>query len=217
MAPRDQYAECNTDGAPPDVFAEECCKRCFNSDCSRAMFAQGPFEQRTLSWEDRLFNNVPRMPSSDPRFLTFSHQAFTDVPLTRKTGIVVPSSWEDPRDLAAAAAKRVEQAPEPTPQPSNPVVREPEAAPPLVAPVPARPTTQASGPVRKLGTQGPMNTPLVGPRMLDGSTPPPVKPPEDPWAVKGPEKDPWSTPPAPAGQSDERVVSRGAKIRLNGP
>jgi hypothetical protein len=209
----DLYAECNVDGAPLDAFVEGCCKRCFNSDCTRATFARGPFEQRVLNWEERLFLNPPKMSESDPRFPTIAQQFFAEVPVTRKAMISVPSEWHDPRDLAAAAAAAAAAPPADLPTETKALPEPPTAGPQPPAEAPRTAAPGARG-VSNNPLSSALNTPRVAPRMLDGAPAQAKAPPADPWTAKPPPADPWNAPAPAHGPGDERVVPRGAKIRL---
>ena len=186
----DLYAECNGGQAPEDVFTEACCSRCVNPDCSRSLYGKGGFDDRVHNWYERLFSQVPKLPTDDPRYGKISGQRFLLIDPEGSQG--ASSDWVDPRDLEAKSVQ-ISRAIPATPPPAPPPVSESAPTPPVAAAVPASSV---------------LNTPPKQGQMLPNSSPSPQPP-----SAGG---DGWATPP-PASQHavpDAKVVKSGARIKL---
>lgn len=217
---QDFYPECRLgqDGnaLSEEQFGEVWCKQCLNPECERSQHGKSLFDQRTISWEERLFTQVPRMSQDDPRYLSITRQAFHTIDVG-PTPEVRTSAWHDPRDLGAAPAPTHFSAPVPMPAPvppapaPAPVVRELKPSGPVTSAQPAQaPIPPPAAPVRPaLRPQQPvpMNTPSPQGRMLHGAPVPAPAP--DPWS--GPSK-----PAVPSSPGHDVVVAPGAKVRLGG-
>jgi hypothetical protein len=205
---------------PEEHFAEAWCNQCLNPDCSRSTHGKTRFDQRTLTWEERLFTQVPRMSPQDPRYLQITRQAFHTIDVG-PTPEVRTSAWHDPRDLGAEPAPTHFVAPAPPPQavvpapvalPAAPVVTRPvmprapaaELKAQPVLPTPAPPAARPAQPAQPIV---PLNTPAQKGRMLHGAPPP--QPAPDPWG--GPLK-----PAVPSAPGRDVIVTPGAKVRLGG-
>lgn len=204
MNRRDLYAECNVVGAPAEAFKEECCKHCINPECTRSAFGSTKFDQRVGSWYERLFENVPRMDPSDPRFGQIAAQKFVlfNEPLTVR-------SWVDPRDIAEPAPRVAAPAP---PLPAPVQVQQPaqvQEAPPPPAPEVASeqpaPPQEAPAPAGRLPQHLVLsNTPLQQGQML--------KPPAG--VVQKPAAASWDAAPASTDTEGVTVVKTGARVKI---
>ncbi len=196
---RDLLQECNTQGAPLDVFAAECCRLCINPDCTRSRFGQSLFERRVNTWEERLFQNPSRMSPDDPRFVNIAGKRFLTLD-TSRTPEVRLQTWADPRDMAEAPSAPLAVLP-----PTTPVVRVSEPA-SVLSTGPQKP----AAPGNLLGLVN-ANTPAAPGRMLSGA---PAAPTE--------KRDPWASPVPPVPPSiegvgvSEKKVRPGTKIKLGG-
>jgi len=173
----DLLAECNTVGAPLDVFAEQCCNHCINPECSRSLFGQSKFDRRVNTWYDRMFANVPRMDEGDPRFNSIAGQRF--ILINPDGPLEVHSQWDEVPTEGSQPVRPV-TLPEPEPEPESvvkgllehttvlddpiefpeeppPVVfaPEPEPAPPAPEPEPAPPAPEPVKPVPEIQTVKP--------------------------------------------------------------
>ena len=208
---RDLYGECNTVGAPNDVFAEQCCKHCINHECTRSAFGKTKFDQRVGNWHDRLFAHVPRMDQGDPRFASIAGQRFM---LINPSLTVGSSSWVDPRDLSdqVAVPKQPPAPPEALPEPPEPpkIVEALEPAPP-VAQAPDPPQTpiepqiqpQAPSTGRLPANLMNANTPVQQGRMLQPPPDAPTKP-----------SNSWDAPVPTTDTDGVKVVKSGARVKL---
>jgi len=202
----DQLGECNNQQVPYEDFKLQFCDRCVQPECTRSQHGTSKFDQRVMTWEKRLFSEVPRMDPSDPRFSQIQgkqFKMFDPGPLPTVRG---QSAWMDPRDLVEPAVSV------PIPIMSLPV----EEAPPPIEMVPESPPKpqpqahvstedpQKKEPVRLTPQLLALNTPSQSGRMLSGSSP---TPPKDPWA--GPKG-------AEAPEEGVVVVKRGATVRFGG-
>lgn len=181
-------SECDLGGLSIPDFQEVFCARCTQPECTRSRDGQSRFDQRVRSWEERLFNNVPRLNEKDPRFAHITSKKFLTldtgpVPSVRTAGA---SAWVDPREVQ---------------EPVAPVVSTPLAV-PSAETAPAAPAPPAtSAPTRRLPQ---MNTPNQG-GILIGSPPP----------SSGPVKDPWAGPvPSSSTKPTETVIKPGTKVKV---
>jgi hypothetical protein len=188
---RDYLKECNNQGLPLEDFRLTFCVRCQQPECTRSTFGTSAFHQRVSTWYDRLFENVPRMDSGDPRFGEISAQPFQGVAPSDS------SDWVDPRDLSATKTYvevPVGFCPPVPPEPLIQEVTEEEPKVPRVEPL--------SNMTREIAL---LNTPSKGEVYLQGNkgnSQPEVR------------RDPWAAP--EASKPGEVVVARGATVRLGG-
>jgi hypothetical protein len=197
----DQFAECNADKAPIELFTASCCARCMNPECTRSQAGKFKFDQRVATWYERLYGNVPRMPTEDPRYAKISGQRF--LMLDGGPTPSISSAWLDPRDL--------EKPPE-VPKLRLPVLPSTKKSdPPLAAPIPVEaaslptPETNQKYSPRNLVLA---NAPVQPGQMIQSATGTPAAPvqaPKDPWAV-----------PLPAAPAGAVVVKPGATVKLRG-
>ena len=182
---RDLLGECNLDGAPLDMFQQECCARCLNQECTRSIAGKSKFEQRTSTWEERLFSQVPRMDPTDPRYVVIAGQRFITVDVGRTPE--VRSDWVDPLV--------------PTPAPAVTPVQ--VAAQPVVI---TQKTEELSAPSARTDgfrTKPNMvlsNAPDQSGKVLKPNAPLPTQAPKDAWS--------------PQKSASEGVVLPGAVIKL---
>lgn len=64
---------------PLDDFNAAFCALCHNRDCARSNASTMLFDQRVLSWHDRLFTNVPTANPDDPAFDPIRSKEFKPV------------------------------------------------------------------------------------------------------------------------------------------
>lgn len=154
----DQYKECNDQKIPLKDFQLQFCSRCVQPECTRSQYGKSRFDQRVTTWESRLFLDVPRMDSSDPRLQVIQAKNFHEINMGRVPEV---QGWVDPRDLD-------KDGPAASPEPGAPraPVDAPEAA-----------------PKGKVG-----QTPNRRGQMLGGGVPveKKPKPSSDPWEPKKP-------------------------------
>jgi len=192
MSRHDYLRECNNQGVPLEDFRLTFCDRCLQPECTRSTYGTSKFDQRTQTWVQRLFTEVPRMDPKDPRFDLIASQGFSPMdPEIPSQG----SEWVDPRDAPKAKIISVPSAfIEPH---ENQEIPTPEALVELKAPR-ARPRTSSALP-REVLT---MNTKNNGEMYLPGATRLMGKPKKDPWAATEPQG------------TSEVVVQKGATVRL---
>jgi hypothetical protein len=181
------------------------CSRCFQGECSRSLHGKSRFEVRALTWQDTLFNNVPRLDPKDPRFQEIASKRFLPVAPPQ---MGTSSAWMDPRDVepsreisipssavpvASAPPPPLVTAPTPSPQAVE-MVLEPQAVQPAPTPSPAPPAAPAEPVIR--------NTPARPRQMIGGGDPKPASPVLDPWQPKQPLR------------PDEVLVKPGGRIKL---
>jgi hypothetical protein len=209
----DFLKECNDQQVPLEDFRLQFCARCVQPECTRSTHGTSKFDQRVTTWEQRLFTEVPRMESSDPRFEGIQGKMFKMFSLpVQQAG--AKSDWMDPRDLVEPTpqphvdppAEPEEEEPIPPTEPEFPEVPESPSAPPPVAAVSTQPPVKAT--TSKLSPAIlRMNTPSQSGRMLAGNPAPTPK-------------DPWAGPAAPANAKPNEggvvIVKRGATVRLGG-
>jgi hypothetical protein len=189
---QDYLRLCNEHEVPFADFEAQFCSRCLQRECGRSQHGKSSFEQRIMTWEERLFNDVPRMDSHDPRYESFQAKKFLSIdpgpPLE-----VGSSAWVDPRDLVEPSPK-AQAAEVPVPE-LKPEVAQPVVEPPAEKPEPS-----------------PAPVPLAPPPLMNTSSRPglmigpakPAAPAVDPWEPKVS---------APTGT----VVKPGARVRMGGP
>lgn len=210
---QDWFHVCREDtGLSEKDLKEQHCSRCFQPECHRSLTANDKFTQRTRTWYERLFAEVPRMSEQDPRFVQIRSKKFLDFDGARipEVGRAQPqSSWVDPRDLdespPSPQVQSLEEPPpkilEPPPEP-QPVEKAPE--PPIQQKPPETPP-QPEPPPSVVPVQVPANTPFKQGQMLGQQQHVKQKSPRDSWDVpKAPETD------------GLKVVKPGAKIKLGG-
>jgi hypothetical protein len=186
MSKIDHLRLCNEHGIPFQDFEAQFCQRCLQPECTRSQHGKSRFEERVASWQDRLFLNVPRMPTTDERFRGITAQKFLTVdPGTPRTQAV----WADPKDLEPP---RTISIPTPPPEP----VPEPAPEPPPPSPPPPAPQPSPEVPQQIL------NTPVRSRQMIGGVESKPTVPVLDPWQPKQPLK------------PGEHLVEPGARIRF---
>lgn len=189
---RDLLAECNTERLALPEFQDGWCRRCINPECGRSLFGQSRFDLRVNTWQDRLFQNPPRMDESDPRFKTIASQRFLSIDTSAPPEV---RSWVDPLDAPKPEPVVVAAPPPPAPEPVPAPPAAPEPAPQAVEPA-APPEPPKPPPADFLS----MNAPSQAGKMLSGVRSPQPTP-RDPWAA-----------PEPA----ENVVPVGGRVKLRG-
>ena len=194
MDKQDHMGTCNNLRISEEDFARVWCARCIQAECVRALPFENRFDARVHTWQERLFEDVPRMDPSDPRFQGISAKRFVEIPLRTPE---VRSTWIEPDapPLAVVDQKPPLAAPVESPAP-NPVQGPAEPSSP-----PQRPAIVAPGAAKGLALG---NTRVEQGRMIPGAPPP------------APVKDAWEAPVqgvAPV-KSDEVVVTPGARVRL---
>lgn len=198
---------CNEHGVPLEQFRLAFCEVCFSQECTRSQFGKTKFDQRVKSWEERLFNNVPKMGEGDPRLVQIRAKKFITLdpgPVPEVGG----SAWLDPRDLPQQDVQPEPPPPEPAPELTPPPEPEPVDEPaqdvqvsdPPEAPSGEEPTVapQEKSPQRFI------NTPARTGVMVGGKTRPEPAPKRDPWA-----------PPKAQETEGVEVVQPGARIRFD--
>lgn len=208
---RDWLGECNDQHVALDDFQRAFCDRCLQVECTRSQHGKSQFEARVADWEDRLFNQIPRMDPADPRYALLSAKKF----ITLDTGAVPEvRGWIDPLNL-----EEPPEAPPPTPEPrtyemspttlakAQAIVDLDEKG-PVVAqeePTAPEPPRNIPEPPKTVPLVSMLNTPVVRGQMVgkkaDG---PAVAPVSDPWEPKK------------ATTDGLKIVPKGAKIRLGG-
>jgi len=187
MADRKDWLDlCNDKRVPFNDFISFFCDRCSQKECTRSQWGKSAFEKRAQNWEKQLFEEVPRMDPSDPRFAEMSAKKFLTI-----VGSEAPSGQSEWLDVQEVEKKQVEPAPAP-----------PTPAPPTVSAMPEKVVETAKLP--PLPTSSLQNTPNRGPQMIGGGLPKPAQPVLDPWAPK------------PPADPNDRVVQPGAKIKFGG-
>lgn len=173
------------EGATLEDFKLQFCDRCLNGECVRSIAGTSQFEKRVITWQERLFTDVPRMDSKDERFDGIHAKQFVEVH-TGSIPEVGQSAWVDPRNLDEPPERtHKEEAP-----PAEPAIVEP-------MPIPSPPALVSPPPPALVSPQA-VNTPHRPRQMMKG-TPKPVV---DPWEVKG----------EPAGEGE--IVNPGTRIRF---
>lgn len=205
---RDCLRECNNQGVPLEDFRLAFCVRCLQPECTRSTYGSSKFDQRTQTWVERLFTQVPRMDPTDPRFQEISGQGFSTIDLAANQDPGGGSAWLDPRDLKPEKTSIVVPAGFIPPPPEEPVIQEaPASGPPVEVEVPkVQPASTG-----KVGSNLPREVLLMNTVGHEGAYLPgaPSKP-----AVEPVKRDPWAAP-EPVGPN-EVIVKRGATVRFGG-
>lgn len=201
MADRKDYlSECNDHNVPVRDFQASFCARCFQPECSRSLHGKMKFDQRVATWEDRLFDQVPRMKENDPRYLPIAGAEFRTlgVPSVTSVAITGGSEWHDPRNL-----------PSPSEALTVPEEKKPTASSLVFDKIEPKSDELESTPspigVRKLPRHLLLMNAPAQPLMLPGSLEP--KPPVDRWAGPVPTEDVLPS---------EPIVKKGARIKFGG-
>ena len=197
---RDLLRECNDKQAPLDDFQTGFCSRCINPECTRSLYGQSRFDLRVNTWEDRLFKNVPKMDSQDPRFQPIAGKKFLTID-TGRTPEVRTSSWADPRDLQDEPANRPTPPVTPQGMPMVPVAVMDLTPSPTESPLQEAPQAQPRSPGRVPTHLLLSNTLSRQGQMIGGQ--PEAAAPRDPWATPEPPKDP--------------VVPVGSRVKMGEP
>jgi len=210
----DLLSECNDQGVPLEDFRLQFCDHCLNRDCARSQAGKSKFEQRTVAWEDRLFNEVPQLDPEDPRVEAIQAKRFLEA--SPKGPHEAQSSWDDPRDLTESS------------EPSEPpeVTEPPEVAafsqiaashirqnledeqlarltdPVEQAPLPEPVETTPEVPAQVLGNTPKQPGQMIGGKKIDKRATSPVL---DPWEPKKTSTD-----------DDAEVIQPGARVRMGG-
>jgi hypothetical protein len=211
----DYLRECNNRSLPLEDFRLTFCVRCLQPECTRSTYGSSKFDQRTQTWVERLFTQVPRMDPSDPRFKETSEQNFSTIDLAAN---IEPgggtASWLDPRELKSEKTSFVvplgfiPPPPEETPSSRNPVeiaqlpVQDPSAE--------TQPSKVQPVPTDKKASNLPRDVLLMNTVGHDGAYLPgaPSKP-----GLRPVRKDPWAVPEPIA--PNEVIVERGATFRFS--
>lgn len=184
---RDYLPVCNDHGVPLTEFQQTFCVRCVQPECSRSQ-AGGIFQTRVVTWQDRLFENPPRMRKDDPLYAAISAKRFMEIDGGAVPEFGAKQEWVDPRAV---------EEPKPTPKPRKakapPAKPEARVEPSKVE----RPTLQ-----RQAG----LNTPFQQGAMLEGPAAALPKKPADPWAA------PVTS--TPARSTPANLVKPGARIKF---
>jgi len=93
---RDYMHDCNNLGVSEEDFQRIWCIRCVQQECHRSHQGKTRFEARVATWEARLFTDVPRMPTSDPRYPDLANREFSTPESWKSSQVQVPSSWDPP-------------------------------------------------------------------------------------------------------------------------
>jgi len=207
----DLLGECNDQQVPYEDFRLQFCIRCQQPECTRSRAGTSKFDQRVATWQERLFEQVPRMDPGDPRFMEIQAKQFKMF----NPGVVpTRGAWIDPTDLVDSVPPPALVVPEPPPIVTQ-IVEVPAPLPEVQAPVAATASTEEPAkvaepaqPVKLTPQLLRMNTPSQTGRMLANSPPPKAPaPPKDPWAAPEPQK---------KTEQGVVVVKRGATVRLGG-
>jgi hypothetical protein len=121
MIQTDYLHECNEHRIPQEDFESVFCIRCFQTECARSQAGKSKFDQRVSTWAERLFTNVPRLDTSDPRYETVSGQRFINIDTSRTPEIrgdwIDPLTVKDDPSPAEAVVSAVIAEKSPAPQP----------------------------------------------------------------------------------------------------
>ena len=208
---RDQLRVCNDQGVPLEDFRLQFCDRCLARDCTRSQAGKSKFEQRTSTWKERLFDEVPRLSPDDPRIEVIQAKRFRES--SPKAPHEVKSSWDDPRDLTESSADDPQVVPVPDAADFSKLAAEhirqnleEEQAARLSTPVQqVEPEAPADETPRTPAPQF-VNTPNQPGQMLGGKK-------VDKQAAS-PVLDPWE--PKKTTTDDVEVVQPGARVRMGG-
>jgi hypothetical protein len=202
---RDWLGECNDQHVPLDDFQRAFCDRCLQVECARSQHGKSQFEARVATWEERLFNEVPRMDPSDPRYQVLSAKRFITIdtgPVPEVRGWVDPLNLKEPPEVPPTTPEpRTYEVPETTRIRAQAIVDLDEAG-PVRAPVEEGPVPESP---RVVPQASELNTPAVRGQMVGKKVGgPAVAPVSDPWE------------PRKSTTDGLKVVPKGAKIRLGG-
>ncbi|SRR5574343_278260 len=104
----DFITECNEFKVPEQDFVRAWCARCRREDCPRSSHGKSLFEERTRTWQERLFTKIPKLPESDPRYADIASKTFVDGAGTSSAQV---HGWDAP------APETPIEASQPTPAP----------------------------------------------------------------------------------------------------
>lgn len=166
---QDFLRECNEHGVALPDFQAQFCDRCQQPECHRSQYGKSRFDQRVMTWEERLIKNPARMNPNDPRYASITAKQFITLDVGRTPE--VRSAWIDPQEAAVSPPAPVEPPPPPAEASSPPAA----LAPPT--PPPAR-------------TPQPLNTPAQKAVLLSTPGQSVLQPSKDAWDVPLPPKDP---------------------------
>lgn len=190
---RDLIKVCNDQNVALKDFQAAFCIRCLNRECSRSSMSSDQFSNRTSTWVERLFTNIPRMDSQDPRFKNLSAQNFIEVPGKESRPLELTSEWVDPLNPVPQEPPPEVSAPVPATNPEP--IPEPEVSESIEEPEPK---------AKPAGHNLSMNTPNRNGVMIGSAQKPAEAAPVDPWAEP-------TKPEPPTGN----VVRPGARIRFS--
>lgn len=204
---RDLLEECNSGQfkVPEGDFERQFCSRCVQPECSRSIKGESRFEKRVTTWKTRLFDQVPQMNPSDPRYLKIQQTSFIQIPVDSPASVSVGSGWD------ASTTQKVEHvqvpevvavSPETSTQFDGQIRQDIE---PVSNEAERTPFPQAKRPAV-------FNTPVQPARMLAGASRAQETPKGDPWATSSPA----TVAPPPAVGTGEMIVKKGATVRLGG-
>lgn len=168
---QDQIKLCNDHGVPLEDFRLQFCARCLQPECTRSQHGKSRFDQRVVTWESRLFVDVPRMSPSDPRIKNIQAQKFIQIDTGRPHEV---QGWVDPRDVSEEPST-----------PDESVCEAPETK-SVETQTTVDPDEQSSE--RLEDSPALKNTPNRRGQMLGGKNVGPAKPVSDPWKPKEPTK-----------------------------
>lgn len=154
---------------PMDSFNKQFCIVCANRDCSRSAASHSVFDSRVASWQDRLFNRVPRAGDDDASYDSIRAKKFLPV--------VVPG-YEIQTHAVQPEFQVIVMGEEP------PVSRfMPPRSTPSSDDEPSLPVSSSPLPRIRIPSAAPLvtNTPFQQGAMLEGAPPPP-----SPETPKGP-------------------------------
>jgi hypothetical protein len=199
---RDWLGECNDQHVPLDDFQRTFCDRCLQVECTRSQHGKSQFEARVATWEERLFDQVPRMDPSDPRYQVLSAKKFITLdmgPVPEVRGWIDPLNLKEPPEVPPPPEPRIYEVPETTRIRAQTIVDLDEQG-----PVRAQEEPPALEPLRAAPQTSVLNTPAVRGQMVGKKAGQAVAPASDPWE------------PAKSTTDGLKVVPKGAKIRLGG-
>lgn len=191
---RDLLPECLDGTLPLEAFQRDWCSRCLNQECTRSIAGKSRFEARVSTWEERLFQNPPRMAPEDPRFSRITAQRFLTIDTGRTPEI--SSSWVDPRDLEEPPAPVVLTAPAATPVPIE------GARPETPAPTLQNDSGSSASPETRVHLTM-LNAPSQTGKVLQGA----------PQTATS-KRDPWAVPETPV--TTDPIIPTGSRVKLRG-
>jgi hypothetical protein len=192
----DCLKECNDQGVPLEDFRLAFCARCYQEECTRSQQGKSLFEARVSTWEDRLFNNVPRMDPNDPRYAILNAKRFLTIDVGRTPEL---QSWIDPLEVKEPEPVLVVPAePKPELKALEPEVNAPDLAPVVISEKIASP--KIPNQVQTLMNTAVPSGQMIGKKQQNASAPV--------------YRDPWASSSTTPSADTTKVVPRGAKIRL---